>query len=141
MIIPTEVSTLLHFFMHMLEYLIPCILGSTVSYFIKNKTTSGKKKRTSAQKVALTVFTGAIIPCVIVVIIDHIFSSKGLGGDLLMGLAVLIGAIGEDVTRFLLNIKNILILIKTLSKGVDEFKEIAEVIERMEENDDDDKKD
>lgn len=138
---PTEISALGHFCMHMIEYIVPCLLGSAVSYYIKNKATSSRKKHTPVQKIIGTVFAGAIIPSVIMLIIDHIFSSKGLNDDLLMALSVLLGAIGEDITRFLLNIRNILLLVKTLSKGVDEFKEIAEVIEKLEENDDDDKKD
>lgn len=138
---PTEISALAHFCIHMVEYIVPCLLGSAVSYYIKNKTTSGRKKHAPAQKIIGTVFAGAIIPCVIMLIIDHIFSSKGINDDLLMALAVLLGAIGEDITRFLLNIKNILLIVKTLSKGVDEFKEIAEVIEKLEENENDDKKD
>lgn len=140
---PTEISALIHFCIHMIEYIVPCILGSAVSYYIKNKTAPGRKKRTPVHKVIGTVFTGAIIPCIIMMVIDHIFANKGLNDDLLMALAVLLGAIGEDITRFLLNIKNILMIIKTLSKGVDEFKEIAEVIEKLDDEDDEktDKKD
>lgn len=139
MTMPTEISALMHFCIHMTEYIIPCLLGSAVSYYIKSKTTSGRKKHSSMRKVIGTAFAGAIIPCVIMMVIDLIFANKGLNDDLLMALSVLLGAIGEDITRFLLNIKNILIIIKTLSKGVDEFKDIAEAIEKLEEQDEENK--
>ena len=134
---PTEISALVHFCMHMIKYIVPCLLGSAVSYYIKNKTTSGRKKHVPMLKIIGTILTGSIIPCVIMIGVDHIFASKGLNSDLLMALAVLLGAIGENITRFLLNIKNILTIIKTLSRGVDEFKEIAEAIEKLEESNDD----
>lgn len=139
MTMPTEIYALVHFCIQMIEYIIPCLLGSAVSYYIKSKATSGRKKHPPVRKVIGTAFAGTIIPCVIMMVVDHIFANKGLNDDLLMALSVLLGAIGEDITRFFLNIKNILVLLKTISKGVDEFKDIAEVIEKLEEHDEENK--
>ena len=145
MSIPSELTALGYFLFLTVIYFIPSLLGSTVSYFIKTKAAPKRKYRRKhkVSSIVGSITVSAVIPAVIVTIVDIFLASKAPDTGIFIGITVLLGAVGDDVTRFFLNLKNIIKIFKAVSGGVADLKELADILEKLEQEKDkeeDDKK-
>ena len=133
--IPSEVITLGHFLMLTLIHFVPCLLGSAVSQFIKNAppSTGKRKKKHKVSVILATTVVSAIFPTIIITIIHTLFADKG-PDEVYLCIAVILGALGDDITRFFLSFKNTMILFKTVTKGMHEIKDITKLLEELEES-------
>ena len=112
MAIPTEVCDLLNFLIILCVYLIPCLIGSSVSFYLKNRTIlTGKKRHRSHLRIS-PLFIYAIIPAVIITFINIYWGDKLANPSMLFAVAVVAGALGEDITNIFTNIKVILEFLK-----------------------------
>ena len=137
MTVATEIQTLSDFVLSMLIYSLPCLLGATVSYFLNYKTTKRKKKGTIVQIIG-GILTSTVVPSVIITVSDtYIISKFEVDPEIFFAVAILLGAIGDDLTRLLLNMKNALVIIKALLKGTEDLKEISDAIEKASDEDKD----
>ena len=137
--IPSEIITLGHFLMLTLIHFVPCLLGSAVSQFIKNAPPStGKRKRKHkiGSIIAMTIVS-AIFPTIIITIVHTLFTDKG-PEEVYLCIAVILGALGDDITRFFLSFKNTMILFKTVTQGMHDIKDITKLLEELEESREDD---
>lgn len=129
---------LLEFAIHLLSFYIPCTLGTMTAFLVKKELykNSPEKKKSIKNKKFRTVFISSIIPSVILTMVDL---SK-LFEEIMMtnkySIAILVGVIGEEITVFLLTMKNVVTAIYAIFKGVDGIKDLTEQIM----NDDNDKK-
>lgn len=131
--IPSELFALCNFLFLTLIHFIPCLLGSAVSQFIKNTPPLNTSKRRSKRKtstVVLTTFVSAIFPTILITIFHTMFEHEG-PEEVYLGIAVILGALGDDITRFFLSFKNTMVLLKTLSKGMHDIKDIASALEEL----------
>ena len=133
--IPSEVITLGHFLMLTLIHFVPCLLGSAVSQFIKNAppSTGKRKKKHKASVVFATTVVSAIFPTIIITIVHMLFEDKG-PEEVYLCIAVILGALGDDITRFFLSFKNTMILFKTVTQGMHDIKDITKLLEELEES-------
>lgn len=129
MSIPSELLSLINFCFLTMVYLVPSLVGSTVSFFVKQKlpTGKGRKKTKKVSSIIGSIFLSSILPAVIMTMLDVYLGENLPDRRLLMGIQVLIGAVGEDVTHVFLNIKSTIALIKTISGGIDNLSSIEEM--------------
>lgn len=132
--IPSELYTLGHFLMLTLIHFVPCLLGSAVSQFIKNAPpSSGRRKKHKLSSILAMTTVSAIFPTVIITIVHTLFKDKG-PEEVYLCIAVILGALGDDITRFFLSFKNTMILFKTVTKGMHDIKDITKLLEELEES-------
>ena len=93
MAIPSEVNDLLNFLIILCVYFIPCLIGSAVSFYLKNRTIlSGKKRRKSRLRIS-PLFIYAVIPAVIITFIKIYWGDKLANSSMLFAVAVVEGAL------------------------------------------------
>ena len=129
MSIPSELLSLINFCFLTTVYLVPSLVGSTVSFFVKRNLSTGKgrKKSKKISSIIGSIFLSSILPAVIMTMLDVYLGDNLPDRRLLMGIQVLIGAVGEDVTHVFMNIKSTIALIKTISSGIDNLSNIEEM--------------
>lgn len=133
--IPSELITLAHFLMLILIHSIPCLLGSAVSQFIKNAppSTGKRKKRRKTSAILASIVVSAVFPTIIITIVHMLLKEKS-PPEVHLCIAVLLGALGDDITRFFLSFKNTMILFKTVTQGMHDIKDITKLLEELEES-------
>lgn len=143
MAIPSEVNDLLNFLILLCVYFVPCLIGSSVSFYLKNKTILiGKKKHKTHIRIS-PLFIFAVIPAVIITFIKIYWGDKLANPSMLFAASVVAGALGEDITNIFTNIKVIFEFLKKTSKTaneldpmIDKLAEAVKAIEDAEDNDD-----
>lgn len=141
MAIPSEVNDLLNFLILLCVYIIPCLIGSSVSFYLKNRTIlTGKKRHRSHLRIS-PLFIYAIIPAVIITFINIYWGDKLANPSMLFDVAVVAGALGEDITNIFTNIKVILEFLKKApeaTKDIDPMMvKLVEAVKAAEEEDED----
>lgn len=121
---------LLEFVIHLLSFYIPCTIGTITAFLIKKelyKNNPDKKKLIRNKKFHITFIT-SIIPSVILTMIDlsHLF--QDIMETNKYSIAILIGVIGEEITVFLLSMKNVITALYAIFKGVDGIKDLTDQI-------------
>lgn len=121
---------LLEFVIHLLSFYIPCTIGTITAFLIKKelyKNNPDKKKLIRNKKFHITFIT-SIIPSAILTMIDlsHLF--QDIMETNKYSIAILIGVIGEEITVFLLSMKNVITALYAIFKGVDGIKDLTDQI-------------
>lgn len=124
---------LLEFVIHLLSFYIPCTIGTMTAFIIKKELYKKKSIRNKKFRIS---FITSIIPSVILTMIDlsHLFEEIMETNK--YAIAILIGVIGEEITVFLLSMKNVVTALYAIFKGVDGIKDLTDQIT----NEDNDKK-
>lgn len=124
---------LLEFVIHLLSFYIPCTIGTMTAFIIKKELYKKKSIRNKKFRIS---FITSIIPSVILTMIDlsHLFEEIMETNK--YAIAILIGVIGEEITVFLLSMKNVVTALYAIFKGVDGIKDLTDQIM----NEDNDKK-
>ena len=124
---------LLEFVIHLLSFYIPCTIGTMTAFIIKKELYKKKSIRNKKFRIS---FITSIIPSVILTMIDlsHLFEEVMETNK--YAIAILIGVIGEEITVFLLSMKNVVTALYAIFKGVDGIKDLTDQIM----NEDNDKK-
>ena len=129
---------LLKFVIHLLSFYIPCTIGTMTAFFIKKelyKSNPEKRKTIKNKKFRITFIT-SIIPSVILTMIDLSQLFEEIMETNKYSIAILVGVIGEEITVFLLTMKNVITALYAVFKGVDGIKNLTDQIM----NEDNDKK-
>lgn len=139
MAIPTEVCDLLNFLIILCVYLIPCLIGSSVSFYLKNRAFfTGKKKHKTSIRIS-PLFIYAVIPAVIITFINIYWGAKIPNHTMLFAVAVIAGALGEDITKIFTNIKVVFeFLKKTPNSSTDIDPLVSQIIKALKAADDGD---
>lgn len=138
--IPTELVALVDFMTSTLTFFLPSLLGSAVSYYVRKKPTTSGKKKHRARTAIKSIVIYAITPAVILSTLHLLVIREGPGLTALLCISVLTGAVGEDVTKFFLNIRNTLYVFKAISGSVGNLKKVAEALEAAEQAMEDEEK-
>ena len=128
----------LEFDLHLIIFYILCTIGTVTAFFVKKefyKNDPDKKKSVKNKKIS-SAFVSSIIPSVILVIIDETSLFVDVGLECKYGVAILVGVIGEDISLFVLSMRNMAAVIGAVFRGIDGIKELTETIN----NDNDEKK-
>lgn len=139
MAIPSEVNDLVNFLILLCVYLIPCLIGSSVSFYLKNRAFfTGKKKHKSLIRIS-PLFIYAVIPAVIITFINIYWGDKLANSNMLFAVAVIAGALGEDITKIFTNIQVIFEFLKKSSKtSADIDPIVTQIVDAIKAADDDD---
>lgn len=139
MAIPAEVTDLMNFLIILCVYLIPCLIGSSVSFYLKNRAFfTGKKKHKTHIRIS-PLFIYAVIPAVIITFINIYWGAKLPNHTMLFAVAVIAGALGEDITKIFTNIKVVFEFLKKTPKSSTDIDPLVnQIIEALKAADDDD---
>lgn len=128
-------KSLLEFFVVFGSFYIPCLIGATVSMFIKRDNTvkdaiKNKKRvpKFNLKKTVPLVLMSAILPAILMAVLYDAIQEKVSNGVVLMALAALFGAIGDDLRR-ILKLKGIIAIIKIITNGISEIGQIEDALE------------
>lgn len=132
MSVPPELTSLGSFCLLVGIYLIPCLVGSTVSYFVKNKITTKDLKAKKMGNVILKIMISSLMPAIAISILDITLEDK-IDKRIILGISAIVGAAGEDITQFIISMKGLITAIKFLSKGPKNLSSLAELSDRLEE--------
>lgn len=128
-------KSLLEFFVVFGSFYIPCLIGAMVSMFIKRDNTikdaiENKKRvpKFNFKKTLPLVLMSAILPTIFMAVLYDSIQQKVSNGVVLMALAALFGAIGDDLRR-ILKLKGIIAIIKIITNGISEIGQIEDALE------------
>lgn len=126
----TGLLQLLEFSIQLLIFYIPCTLGAVSAYYVKkelykNETKMRKKLKSLNLKSA---FFTSIMPAVIMTMLSSSSIIDPIKDAYKFGLAFFIGVIGEDISRFLLSFRNVLLVLKAFANGADGIKSLTDKI-------------
>lgn len=139
MAIPSEVNDLLNFLIILCVYLIPCLIGSSVSFYLKNRAVFADKKKRKTRMRIMSLFINAIIPAVIISFINIYWGEKLANSNMLFAVAVIAGALGEDITKIFTNIKTAFDFIKMASHSKSNIDPIvSKIVDAVKEAQDED---
>lgn len=121
-------------------YLIPCLVGSAVSFIIKNNiATKGMRKR-KLGKAIFFVFISSILPSILMCTLDILLSDKDVDERLLMLMAIFIGAAGDDLSHYVISKQGITAILKLIAKGSKSLSELSSKLIPEDKDDESDKK-
>lgn len=132
-------KALLEFFIVFGSFYVPCLLGSIISYFIKREKTIKKlenkhKKppKINKKKTIATIVISAILPAIVMSALYDVLQQKVNNGVVLMAVAALFGAIGDDL-RKIVTFKGIIAIIKVITTGITTISQLEDAINDQEE--------
>lgn len=132
-------KALLEFFIVFGSFYVPCLLGSIISYFIKRekvvkKSTDNHKKppKINKKKTIATIVISAILPAIVMSALYDVLQQKVNNGVVLMAVAALFGAIGDDL-RKIVTFKGIIAIIKVITSGITTISQLEEAITETDE--------
>ena len=132
MSVPPELTSLGSFCLLVGIYMVPCLVGSAVSYIVKNKITTKDLKSKKLGNISFRIFISSLLPSVVMSTLDILFLNK-VDRRVILATSVLIGAAGDDVTHFLISLKGIMSVVRFLSKGSKSLSDLAELSSNLEE--------
>ena len=133
-------KALVEFFIVFGSFFIPCTLGSVISHFIKRekivKQSLAEHKRVpkiNKKKTIIGIFVSAILPSIIMTALYDVLQQKVNNGVVLMAVAALFGAIGDDL-RKMLTLKGLIAIIKVITNGITMISQLEDAIDTSTDN-------
>ena len=127
-------KALVEFFIVFGSFFIPCLLGSIISHFIKRekvvKQSMAEHKRVpkvNKKKAILGIVISAILPTIVMSALYDVLQKRVNNGVVLMAVAALFGAIGDDL-RKILTLRGIVAIIKVITNGITTIGQLEDVI-------------
>ena len=135
-------KALVEFFIVFGSFFIPCTMGSILSHFIKREkivkqslAEHKKAPRVNKKKTIVAILVSAILPTIIMTALYDVLEQKVNNGVVLMAVAALFGAIGDDL-RKMLTLRGIIAIIKVITNGITTIGQLEDVIDTQSENTD-----
>lgn len=132
--VTTIPKALVEFFIVFGSFYVPCVIGSVISFFIKRektiKTSISDNKQVpeiDKKKTVIGILLSAILPAIVITALYETLQEKIHNGAVLMAVAALFGAIGDDL-RKLVTFKGVIAVIKVITNGIASISQLEDAI-------------
>lgn len=128
-----------HFLMLFIFYFLPALIGSVISFYVKNILEKRKtKKKIETSQAVFSMLMSAMAPAILLTSLDNILEAKIEDHNLLIGLGFLTGCIGSEILNTITSFKTLFNLFTVIGSHIDQLKNLSDVLKQIS---DEDKKD
>lgn len=121
-----------HFLMLFIFYFLPALIGSVISFYVKNILEKRKnKKKLETSQTVFTILMSAMAPAIILTSLDNILEAKIEDHNLLIGLGFLTGCIGSEILNTITSFKTLFNLFTVIGSHIDQLKNLADVMKQI----------
>lgn len=121
-----------HFLMLFIFYFLPALIGSVISFYVKNILEKRKnKKKLETSQAVFTILMSAMAPAIILTSLDNILEAKIEDHNLLIGLGFLTGCIGSEILNTITSFKTLFNLFTVIGSHIDQLKNLADVMKQI----------
>lgn len=121
-----------HFLMLFIFYFLPALIGSVISFYVKNILEKRKnKKKLETSQAVFTILMSAMAPAILLTSLDNILEAKIEDHNLLIGLGFLTGCIGSEILNTITSFKTLFNLFTVIGSHIDQLKNLADVMKQI----------